>query len=102
MTTKQGLGIRELLADQREAILRLAERHGATNVRVFGSVARGEASPSSDIDFLVVFKPGCKLWDHIGLKQDLEDLLHRRVDVVNEPYLREELRADVLAEVVPL
>ena len=71
-------------------------------MRVFGSVARGEAGSDSDVDFLVDFKPDYTLWDHIGLKQDLEDLLKRKVDLVLEKNLREELRDYVLHDAVPL
>lgn len=94
--------IDNLLADKREEILRLAAKHKAYNVRVFGSAARGEATDDSDIDFLVMFKTEYTLWDHIGLKQDLEDLIGRGVDVVHERFLREEIRPDVLAEATPL
>ena len=99
---KRQQGINDLLAEKREAILQLAEKHGATNVRVFGSAARGEATENSDIDFLVAFEPGYTLWDYIALTQDLEDLIGRRVDVVQERLLRDEIRDDVLAEAVPL
>lgn len=99
---RRGLGIAEIIGDQREAILRLAAKRGASHVRVFGSVARGEAGPDSDVDFLVRFKPDYRLWDRIGLKQDLEALLGRKVDVIHERFLREELRADILREARPL
>jgi predicted nucleotidyltransferase len=61
-----------LRAERREAILRLAARHGAHNLRVFGSVARGEANESSDLDLLVAWEPGRSLLDHAGLVQDLQ------------------------------
>jgi predicted nucleotidyltransferase len=99
---KSGLGIKDLLADKREDILRLAEKYGASNVRVFGSVARGEARLDSDVDLLVDFEPGYRLWDKIGLKQDIEELLGRKVDVVHAQFLREELAPDVLKDAVPL
>ncbi|MCC6803641.1 MAG: nucleotidyltransferase family protein, partial [Anaerolineae bacterium] len=86
----------------RDEILWLARKHGASNVRVFGSVARGEASEASDIDFLVDFPADYSLWDRIGLKQDLEDLLGRPVDVVLAERLREILRDDILRESIPL
>jgi uncharacterized protein len=102
MATDAGLGIKDVLADKREAILHIAAQHGASNVRVFGSVARGEATPDSDIDFLVAFKADYTLWDHIGLKQALEDLLGRRVDVVLEKELREGFRPYILRDAVAL
>lgn len=92
----------KLLQSKRQEILRLAAQHGASNVRVFGSVARGEATDVSDIDFLVDFPPDYSLWDRIGLKQDLEDLLGRNVDVVLAGQLREMIRDEILSDAVPL
>jgi hypothetical protein len=94
--------IEELLKDQREDILRIARKHGARNVRVFGSVARGEARADSDVDFLVEMEPGRSLLDHVALIQDLEDQLGVRVDVVTEKALYQHLRERVLQEAVPL
>ncbi len=102
MITRTGLGIDDILREKREAILQLATRYGASNVRVFGSIARGEAKPESDVDLLVDFKPDYRLWDHIGLKQDLEDLLGRKVDVVIAKNIREEFRAGILHDAVAL
>ena len=96
------MGIREILKDKRAEVLRLAAAHGARKVRVFGSVARGDAGPASDIDLLVELEPGRSLLDHVGLKQDLEDLFKRKVDVVTERALHWYIRARVLAESVPL
>ncbi len=93
---------RQLVWEKREEIKRIAERHGARNVRVFGSVARGEERPDSDIDLLVDAGPVTSAWFPGGLIVDLEDLLGRRVDVVTEKGLREELRPYVLRDVVPL
>lgn len=101
-STHPGLGIDDLLKDKREEILRLAHEHGAYNVRVFGSVARGEAGPESDVDFLVNFNSGYKMWDRIGLIQDLEDLLGRKVDVVLEKNLRDAIRDDVMQDITQL
>jgi predicted nucleotidyltransferase len=92
----------ELIKAQRADILRLAAQHGARNVRVFGSVARGEARPDSDIDVLVEFEPGRTLLDRIGLMQDLEDLLGRKVDVVTEKALHRMIRQQVLEQAVQL
>ncbi len=86
----------------RDAILRLAESHGASDVRVFGSVVRGESSGDSDVDLLVRFDPRCSLVDHVALKQDLEDLLGCRVDVIEDETLHWTLRDRILAEAVVL
>ena len=101
-TPAGSLGIDDLLADKRDEILRLAEKHGAYNVRVFGSVARGEAAEDSDVDFLVDFSPGYTLWDRIGIIQDLRDLLGRDVDVVAEKNLRKYVRPHIIQDAVPL
>ncbi len=95
-------GIEEILAGKREEILRLAKQHKAYNVRVFGSVARGEATDASDVDFLVDFEVGYTLIDRIGLMQALEDLLGRKVDVVPAKNLRSYVRENALKEAVPL
>lgn len=89
--------IAELRA-RREAILDLARRHGASNVRVFGSVVRGDARAISDVDFLVDMDSGRSLLDLGALLMDLGDLLGREVDVVTEKGLRARLRPRVLAE----
>ena len=96
------MDVQDLLKDKREDILRLAARHGAYNVRVFGSVARGEATPESDIDFVVEMEPGRSLLDLGGLLADLEQLLGYEVDVVTEKGLRERIVSRVLSEVVQL
>jgi predicted nucleotidyltransferase len=90
------------LQKRREAILDLCARHGATKVRVFGSVARGEAQEGSDLDLLVVFEEGRTLLDHARLKLALEGLLGVPVDVVSEGGLAPRLRERVLREAVPL
>lgn len=87
---------------QREDILRIAGIHGADQVRLFGSIARGTEGPSSDLDILVRMKPGSSLLDRIALMQDLEDLLHIKVDVVNEKALHKSIRLSVLKEGIPL
>jgi predicted nucleotidyltransferase len=96
------MGIEELLKDQREDILRIAAQHGAHNVRVFGSVARGEARSDSDVDLLVELEPGRSLLDLGGLLMDLQTLLGREVDVVTDKGLRDRIRARVLQEAKPL
>ena len=91
-----------LLREKRDDILRIAARHGASNVRVFGSVARGEADEESDIDFLVDLAPDRSLLDLGGLWWDLNDLLGGKADVVTEQGLREHIREQVLQEAVLL
>ena len=91
-----------ILKKYRKEILNLASRHGARDVRVFGSLARGEGSEASDLDLLVTLNEGRSLLDLVGLKQDLEDLVHRPVDVVTERALSPYLRERVLSEAVPL
>lgn len=94
--------IRQLLKEKREEILRLCAKHGAKNVRIFGSVARGESDEKSDVDFLIKLEPGRSLLDHAGLLIDLEELLRIKVDVISEGGLRERIRERVLREAVPL
>jgi uncharacterized protein len=83
-------------------VLRIAQQHGATRVRVFGSWARGEQRPGSDLDLLVEMAPGRSLLDLIAIKQDLQDLLNCAVDVVTEKSLSPYLRERVLAEAAAL
>ena len=90
------------IRDHRDEILRLAREHGARNVRLFGSAARGEDRPDSDLDLLVDMDDGRSLVDHVALKQDLEDLLGREIDVVTERSLHPRLRERVLREAVAL
>ncbi len=92
----------ELIRTKREEILRIAARYGARNVRVFGSAARGESKPDSDIDILVEWEAGRSLLDHVALMQDLEDLLGVKVDVVTKDALHRYIRDEVLAEAKPL
>ncbi len=92
----------ELLREKRAEIQRIAASHGATNIRVFGSVARGEDRPDSDIDLLVDLERGRSLLDLIAIKQDVEDLLGRRVDVVVERSLSPYIRESVLEAAVSL
>ena len=90
------------LERNRPDILRIANEHGAKNVRVFGSEARGEAGPTSDLDLLVDMDADRSLLDLVGLGQDLEDLLGRRVDVLTAGSIHPRLRASVLADARPL
>ena len=82
--------------------MRLAAKHGAYNVRVFGSAARGESGPDSDVDFLVELEPGRSLFDLGGRLMDLQELLGREVDVVTEQGLHWYIRDQVIAEAYPL
>jgi hypothetical protein len=96
-------GVADLLLPKREEILCIAAAHGAFNVRVFGSVARGEADQYSDVDFLIEFDPErASPWFPVGLMHDLEDLLGRKVDVVTEGGLKGLTRDQILQEAVAL
>ncbi len=92
----------EILKSKREQILRTAKEHGASNVRVFGSVARGDADEKSDVDILVDLEPGRSLLDHAALSLALQELMGVQVDVVTSRGLRERIRERVLQEAVPL
>jgi predicted nucleotidyltransferase len=94
--------IDKALRAKREEILRIAASHGARNVQVFGSRARGEAGPDSDVDILVKLDPGRSLLDLVAIKQDLEDLLGCQVDVVTEAAISPYIREEVLKEAVSL
>lgn len=94
--------IQQILSEKRGAIERIAAKHGARNIRVFGSAARGEDGPESDIDFLVDVGPNTSSWFPAGLILDLEEILGRRVEIVTERALREEIREQVFREAVPL
>ena len=96
------MGLLALDHQQRRAILDVAAAYGAYNVRLFGSVARGDDDGASDIDLLVDLEPGRTLFDLGGLTSDLEMLLGRPVDVVTERGLRDRIRERVLHEAVPL
>jgi hypothetical protein len=96
------MGIKELLKEKREEILRIAAKHGARNVRVFGSVARDEADEGSDIDLLVELEPGRSLMDHAALWLELQQALGRRVDVVSDRGIKPRMRERVLREAVPI
>lgn len=92
----------EPLNTRRNEVLSIARQHGARSVRVFGSMARGEAGPDSDIDLLVDMEPGRSLLDVCSLGADLRDLLGRNVDVVTEDSLYWLLRRRILREAIPL
>lgn len=92
----------EELKEKRKEILTVAKRHGARKVRVFGSLARGESRKDSDVDFLVELEPGRSLLDVIAIKQDLEELLQRKVDVVTEGAVSPYIRSDILSQAISL
>lgn len=94
--------LNDLVRQKREDILRIASKHGARNIRIFGSVARGEAGDDSDVDFLMELDPGRSLFDHAALLLDLEQLLGCKVDVVTVRGIRSRIREQVLREAVPL
>jgi len=96
------MGLSELLKHKRDEILRIASRHGAHNVRVIGSVARGEETDESDIDLLVDLDSGRSLLDHAALMLELEGILERKVDVATERGLKPRVRERILREAVPL
>lgn len=92
--------IRDDIALKRSAILTAAAEHGAGNVRIFGSVARGDDRPDSDIDLVVTLEPGRTLLDLAELELRLEQLLGRKVDVVTERSIRPPIRAGVLSDAI--
>lgn len=94
--------VSKLLSNKREEILRITAAHGARNLRVFGSVSRGEATEKSDIDLLINLEPGRTLLDIVAIKQDLEDLLGCKVDVVTEDAVSVYIREQILKDAVSL
>lgn len=96
------MGIEDIFRNQREEILEIAKKHGVERVRVFGSVARGEAGVDSDIDLLVRPGPHTSPWFPAGMILDLEELLGRRVDVLTEGALHWYIRDRILSEAIPL
>lgn len=96
------MSLLELLKNKKREILNLAEKYGAYNIRIFGSVARGEDDEKSDIDFLVDFKEGVSLLDWGGLLMDLKNLLGHNVDVATEKVLKKRIKDRVLKEAKPL
>ena len=93
---------RQTLREKREAIMEIARRYGASDIRIFGSVARGENTEASDVDIVVRFEPGRTLLDHAGLIGQLEDLLGVKVDVIDADGMRPRFRAVVDKESLPL
>ena len=93
---------KEILLQKQADIKRIAEKHGAINIRVFGSVARGQSKQNSDLDLLIDVGPNPSSWFPAGLILELEDLLGCRVEVVTERGLNPELRDRVMSEAIPL
>lgn len=96
------MSARALLKQRRTEILAVAARHGASNIRIIGSVARGDDDEKSDIDLLVQFEPGRSILDQAALIDDLEQLLGRKVDVACDDGLRPRVQARVLPEAIAL
>ncbi|MBV6496639.1 MAG: DNA polymerase subunit beta [Acidobacteria bacterium] len=94
--------VEETIKNNRQAIRQIAARHGASNIRLFGSAARGESKAESDVDFLIDVTAETSAWFPVGLIQELEKLLGRRVEIVTERALKKELREKVLSEAVPV
>jgi uncharacterized protein len=90
------------ILQRRDEILAVARRYGASNIRLFGSVARGDATAASDLDLIVHFEPDRSLLDHGGLLMDLQELLGIKVDVIDEDAMRPRFREHVLKEAVAL
>ncbi len=99
---KQLMITREIIHQKRDAILDIARRYGASDIRIFGSVARGDTHEDSDLDILVRLEPGRSLMDQGGLLMDLRDLLGVKVDVISEGTLQGRFGQHVLREAVPL
>ncbi len=90
------------LRKEREQIKKVAQKYGASNIRVFGSISRGEEGPESDIDFLVDFEADRSLFDLVRLKLELEELLGYKVDLVTEKAMHRLIASRVLKEAIPL
>ncbi|MGK7939604.1 MAG: nucleotidyltransferase family protein [Crocosphaera sp.] len=90
------------IQEKRQEIIKIATKYGASNIRIFGSVARGEATENSDIDFLMDIESGHSLLHRISLIQELEDLLKCKVDVAKPQQLHEIIKEQVLQESIPL
>jgi uncharacterized protein len=97
-----GAAIGDALRGHREAILRVAAKHGAIQVRLIGSVARGEARPDSDVDLLVNWQEGTSLLDQAALKLELESLLGRKVDIASDGWVKPSIRESVYRDAIAL
>jgi predicted nucleotidyltransferase len=99
---RNGLGVSEVIGDRRAEVLRIARRYGAREIRVFGSVRRGQATEASDLDLLVRFRRSADLFDQMRLERQLARVLGRKVDVVTEAGLHPLVRPQALFEAIPL
>ena len=96
------LTVGDAIRENREAILRIAARHGASQVRLIGSVARGEARPDSDVDLLVTWRDGTSLLDQAALMLELESLLGRKVDIASDGWVKPSIRESVYRDAIAL
>lgn len=92
----------EILREKREDVLKIAEKYGLQNLRVFGSVARGEDDEKSDLDLLASFKPGFTLFDHIDVMNELIIVLGCKVDIVSEEGVKKRIRERIVLEAKPI
>lgn len=92
----------KIIQDRRNEILAISKKYGAKSIRIFGSVARGEDRPDSDLDIIVEMEKGASLLDIIAIKQDIEDILGRNVDVVTEASISPYIRDKVIGEAISL
>ncbi len=97
-----GVDIADLVRDKHAEIVRIAARHGATQVRLIGSVARGDARPDSDVDLLVTWSEDTSLLDHAALMLELESLLGRRVDIASDGWVKAPMRESIYRDAIPL
>jgi uncharacterized protein len=96
------MGVNEVIGDKRDEILRLTAKYGVSNVRVFGSVARGEAKEDSDIDFLVTVQEGTSVFKLVGLWLELKELVGREVSLVDDEAIDGDFEAEAIRDVMPL
>jgi hypothetical protein len=92
----------ETIREKREAIVRVAERHGATEVRLIGSLARSDARPDSDVDLLVTWATGTSLFDQAALMVELKDLIGRKVDIASDGWVKPQIRESVYRDAIAL
>ena len=96
------LSVSDTIREKREAIVRIAAKHGATQVRLIGSVARGEARADSDVDLLVTWSEGTSLLDQAALMLELESLLGRKVDIASDGWVKPSIRESVYKDAIAL
>jgi len=96
------LAVGDAIREKREAIIRIAARHGATRVRLIGSVARGEERPDSDVDLLVTWSEGASLLDQAALMLEFENLLGRKVDIASDGWVKPSIRESVYRDAIAL